>query len=105
MYVLAAFVLLAITLGAVMAVVDQALGSLNLAEPIKKIPIAGENLSVGVAILMVWLLDIRLLENYTGEMRSTWIHIVMDGLVLVGMIPVKDAVVSAISKGVGSVRV
>ena len=32
-------------------------------------------------------------------MRATWVHIVVDGVLVAGMIPVKNAVVSAIEKG------
>ena len=57
------------------------------------------HLDVAVAIGMVWLLDIHLVTQFTGDMRSDWIGWVVDGVVIVGMIPVKDAVVGAIAKG------
>jgi hypothetical protein len=48
---------------------------------------------------MVWLLDIDLVTVFTGEMRSSWMSWVINGVVIFGMIPVKDAVVGAIAKG------
>jgi hypothetical protein len=99
MYTLGAFVLLAIVLGIVVDVVNLVLSTLKLDEMVAKIPVVGAQLTVGVSILMVWLLDISLIENYAGAMRDTWIQIVIDGVLIAGMIPVKDAVVAAIGKG------
>ena len=100
MYTLGALILLAIVLGIVMDVVNGALKTLKLDTVVSGIPVAGAQLTAGVSILLVWLFDIRLIEVYTGEMRDDWIHFVVDGLLIAGMIPVKDAVVGAIEKGV-----
>ena len=98
-YTLGALILLAITLGIVMEVVNAAMVALKLDEMLSKIPILGTQLTVGVSILMVWLLDISLLARYAGQLRENWIQIVIDGILIAGMIPVKDAVVGAIGKG------
>jgi len=92
--------LLAITLGIVMEVVNAAMMALKLDEMLSKIPVFGTQLTVGVSILMVWLLDISLLARYAGQLRENWIQIVIDGILIAGMIPVKDAVVGAIEKGI-----
>ena len=100
MYTLGALILLAITLGIVMEVVNAAVVMLKLDEVLGKVPVVGTQLTVGVSILMVWLLDISLLERYSGPLRESWIQLVIDGILIAGMIPVKDAVVSAIEKGI-----
>ncbi|MFT7474126.1 MAG: hypothetical protein ACI81L_001047 [Verrucomicrobiales bacterium] len=99
MYTLVAFVLLAIALGILMDVVNLVLSTLKLDEMVAKLPIVGAQLTVGVSILMVWLLDVRLVEVYAGNLRESWIQIVVDGILIAGMIPVKDAVIAAIGKG------
>ncbi len=99
MYTVAALLVMAIALGAVTTIIDSVLDTVGLASVIRGLPLVGAHVDAGIAILMVWLLDIRLTEVFTGEMRETWIHIVVDGLVIYGMIPVKDAVVGAIEKG------
>jgi len=40
----------------------------------------------------------------TGSMRESWMTICVDGCIVYGMIPVKDAIVSFINKGLTSVR-
>ena len=57
------------------------------------------NLTVAVSIGLIWVLDVSIIQNFTGEMRASWVHIVVDGVLVAGMIPVKNAVVSAIEKG------
>lgn len=99
MYTLGAFVLLAIALGVVMTVVDGILDMLKASDAVGKIPIVGANLTVAVSIGLIWVLDISIIQNFTGDMRATWVHIVVDGVLVAGMIPVKNAVVSAIEKG------
>jgi hypothetical protein len=99
MYTLGAFVLLAIALGVVMTVVDGILDMLSVSDAVGKIPVIGANLTVAVSIGLIWVLDVSIIQNFTGEMRATWVHIVVDGVLVAGMIPVKNAVVSAIEKG------
>jgi hypothetical protein len=99
MYTLGAFVLLAIALGVVMTVVDGLLDMLSVSDAVGKIPIIGANLTVAVSIGLIWVLDVSIIQNFTGEMRASWVHIVVDGVLVAGMIPVKNAVVSAIEKG------
>jgi hypothetical protein len=40
----------------------------------------------------------------TGSMRDSWMTICVDGCIVYGMIPVKDAIVSFISKGLVGLR-
>jgi len=100
MYTIAALILLAIVLGIVMDIVNAVLKTIGLDGVLSKIPVVGAQLTVAVSILLVWLFDIRLVEHYAGEMRTAWIQIVVDGILVAGMVPVKDAVVGAIEKGV-----
>jgi hypothetical protein len=104
MYTLGSLVLLAILLGALMPVVDSLLATLKLDRFIKSIPVVGTHLMLGVSILMVWALDVSIVANMTGDVRESWMTIVVDGAVVYGMVPVKDAIVSFISKGLTGLR-
>lgn len=92
---------MAIALGGVMAVLESVLVAVKLTA-VRDLPVIGGHLEVGVAILMVWVLDLHLVEAFTGQMNQAWMGIVIDGVVIFGMIPVKDAVVAAIGKGLRS---
>ena len=101
MYVLGALLLLAVLLGAVTAVVNSVFSTLGLSATIGKIPIIGANWGLVVSILMMWLLDINVIGGWipgTGSWDE-WVVIVANGAVVFGMIPVKDAVVSMVSRG------
>jgi hypothetical protein len=104
MYTLGSLVLLAILLGALMPVIDSLLATLKLDKAVKAIPIVGTHLMLGVSILMVWALNVSIVANMTGSMRESWMTVVVDGAVVYGMVPVKDAIVSFISKGITSLR-
>jgi hypothetical protein len=99
MYTVAALIVMAIALGGVTTILDSVLNLAGASEAVRKLPLIGGHLDVAVAIGMVWLLDIHLVTQFTGDMRSDWIGWVVDGVVIVGMIPVKDAGVGAIAKG------
>ena len=99
MYTVAALIVMAIALGGVMAILNSVLDLAGASETVRKLPLIGGHLDVAVAIGMVWLLDIHLVTQFTGGMRAEWISWVVDGVVIFGMIPVKDAVVAAIAKG------
>jgi len=99
MYTVAALLVMAIALGGVIAIVNSVLDVLRVNELLRGLPLVGGLVDAGIAVLLVWLLDIQITETFTGAMRETWIQVVIDGLVIYGMIPVKDAVVNAINKG------
>lgn len=104
MYTLGSLVLLAILLGALMPVVDSLLAFLKLDRIVKSIPIVGTHLMLGVSILMVWALDVSIVANMMGDTRESWMTVIVDGAVVYGMVPVKDAIVSFISKGLTGLR-
>lgn len=104
MYTLGSLVLLAILLGALMPVVDSLLATLKLDRIVKSIPIVGSHFMLGASILMVWALDISLVANMTGDVRESWMTVIVDGAVVYGMVQVKDAIVSFISKGLTGLR-
>ena len=103
MYTLGAFLLLAALLGAVTAVVDSVLGLLKVDAVIKKIPVVGAHWGLAVAILMVWLLGERGMGYPAGgwgvTMDDTWLNIVANGAMDYAAVPLKDAVISMVNKG------
>ncbi|MEO5974942.1 MAG: hypothetical protein ABIQ38_07065 [Ilumatobacteraceae bacterium] len=101
MYVLGALLLLAVLLGAVTHVVNSIFSTFGLSGSIGKIPIIGANWSLVISILMMWLLDINVIGGWipgTGSWDD-WIVIVANGAVVFGMVPVKDAVISMVNRG------
>lgn len=99
MYTLGYFLLLAILLGAVMSVLNSVLDTIHLSDTVRKLPVIGTNLSLMMAILMVWALDARLLEEWGWSTDHRWMSYAATGAIVFGMIPVKDAVINAINKG------
>lgn len=94
-------VLLAILLGAVTTVVDSVLGVVGLGAMIKKIPVVGSNWTLIVSILMMAVLDYSPLTYWGIELSgwSGWMGTVASGAIICGMVPMKDAVISMVSKG------
>lgn len=99
MYTVAILIVMAVLLEAVMTVLNSVLGTVGLGDTIKKLPIIGANLTLGISILIVWLLKVYPLQNWGAEFADDWMTIVVNGAVICGMIPLKDAVFGAISKG------
>lgn len=100
MYTVAALLAMAIALGGVMAILDSVLDLAGASETVRKLPLVGGHLDVAVAIGMVWLLDIHIVNGFIAmPLREEWMSFVINGIVIVGMVPVKDAVVGAIGKG------
>ena len=99
MYTVAALLAMAIALGGVMAILDSVLDLAGASETVRKLPLVGGHLDAVVAIGMVWLLDIHVVDAFVPGMREEWMSFVINGIVIVGMVPVKDAVVGAIGKG------
>lgn len=99
MYTVAILIAMAVLLEAVMTVLHSVLGTVGLGDTIKKLPIIGANLTLGISILIVWLLKAYPLETWNAVFPDDWMTIVVNGAVICGMIPLKDAVFGAISKG------
>lgn len=104
MYTIGSLILLAILLGAVMPVLETVLSTFKLDSLVKKLPIISTHLTLGVSILLVWALNINIVTSLTGGMREQWMHIVVDGAIVYGMVPVKDAIVTFISRGLTNLR-
>ena len=92
-------VLLAMLLGAVTTVVDSVLGVVGVGAMIKKLPIIGANWTLIVSIAMMWLLNLDVVGGWGIALSDSWMVYVANGAIVMGMVPVKDAVVSMISKG------
>ena len=94
-------VLLAILLGAVTTVVDSVLGVVGLGAMIKKIPVVGSNWTLVVSFLMMVVLDFNPLTYWGIDLPGWdgWMGSIARAAIVAGMVPVKDAVISMISKG------
>jgi hypothetical protein len=104
MYTLGSLVLLAILLGAVMPVFHSITSTLRIDRILNRIPVIGAHITLAVSVLLVWALDISIVSTMTGDMRESWMTICVDGCIVYGMVPVKDAIVSFISRGLGGLR-
>ncbi len=101
MYTVAILIVMAVLLEAVMTVLNSVLNTVGIGDTIKKLPIIGANLTLGISILIVWLLEAYPLGSWgaSASWADDWKNIVVNGAVICGMIPLKDAVFGAISKG------
>lgn len=101
MYTVALFIVMAILLEAVMTVLRSVLDTLKVGGAVAKLPIIGANLTLIMAILMVWVMGdyAHLLSGWGWMHEDDWINVVANGAIIAGMIPLKDAVFSAINKG------
>ena len=99
MYIVAIFIVMAILLEAVMTVLHSILGTIGLGNTIKKIPVLGANLTLLISILIVWLLEANVLAGWGVMWEDDWKNYVVNGAIIAGMIPLKDAVFGAIQKG------
>jgi len=99
MYVVALFITMAILLEAVMTVLHSILGTIGLGDTIKKIPVIGANLTLIISILIVWLLEANVLGGWGVGWEQDLKNYVVNGAIIAGMIPLKDAVFGAIQKG------
>ena len=92
--------LLAVLLGAVIAVIDSVFGLLKIKDVIGKIPVIGEHWGLVVSILMIWLINVFPAAGWNVfHSEERWINIVMNGAIVYGAIPLKNAVVSLVEKG------
>jgi hypothetical protein len=92
-------VLLAMLLGAVTTVVDSVLGVVGVGAMIKKLPIIGANWTLIVSIAMMAVIDLDVVGGWGIALSDNWMVWLANGAIVMGMVPVKDAVVSMISKG------
>ena len=106
MYTLGYLLLAALLLGAVTTVVDSVLGTVQLSGIIKKIPIIGSNWGLIVAIAMCWVFKMTPADGWLPQkdgvvtvFTDDWMKYCVNGAIVMGMIPVKDAVISMINKG------
>lgn len=99
MYVLASILALAVILQAAVAVIDSVLGLVQLRPVIDKIPVIGAHWTLGISMLMVWVFETEPLTGWGVGHTEHWQRIVLNGAVIYGAIPLKDAVVSMVNKG------
>ena len=92
-------VLLAMLLGAVTTVVDSVLGVVGVSAMIKKLPIIGANWTLIVSIAMMAVIDLDVVGGWGIALSDNWMVWLANGAIVMGMVPVKDAVISMISKG------
>jgi hypothetical protein len=98
---LGALVLLSMLLGAVTAVVDSVLGTIQLSGIIKKIPIIGANWNLIIAIAMMAVIDIDVVGGWGvgSDSWAKWMVVTANGAIIYGMVPLKDAIISMVNKG------
>ncbi|MBM3717671.1 MAG: hypothetical protein FJW53_01700 [Actinobacteria bacterium] len=104
MYTLGSLILMAFLLGAVMPVFNTVTRTAKLDKFISRLPILGSHITLAVSILLVWALDLQIVTAWTGSMRDSWMTICVDGCIVYGMVPVKDAIVTFISRGLTGLR-
>lgn len=99
MYTLGTLLLLSILLGVVVSVIDSVLGLIGVSDQIKKLPVIGAHWSFIIAVLMVWVLKIDTIQDWGLSFEKEWMGYVANGAVVLGMIPLKDAIVNMVNKG------
>ena len=102
MYVLGEFLLLSALLVAVLSVWNSLTSTLKLDGPIRMIPIIGSHQDLGMAILMVWAVGVQPAAGWGVMTSHAWMNVVLNGAIVYGFIPLKDAVISMVSKGLRS---
>ena len=78
---------------------DSVLETVKLKTVVHKIPVIGAHLGLGLSLLMVWGLELEPLGGWGLGHTEHWHHIVLNGAVVWGAIPLKDAVVNMVNKG------
>jgi len=99
MYTLGALLLLALLLGTVVAVIESVLGLVGVQATIAKLPIIGAHWALIVSIAMVWLLELNPIAGWGITFSDDWMTYAANGAIVLGMIPLKDAVVGMVNKG------
>ena len=59
----------------------------------------GAHWGLAISMVMVWVAEFEPLNSWVGMRDKHWLHIVINGAVIYGAIPLKDAVVSMVNKG------
>lgn len=104
MYTLGALLLLTVLVGTVIAVVDSVLGLVGLGDTIKKLPVIGHHFGLIISVLVMWFLGATAGNPISGwwDMSAAvddWAIYVANGAIVYGMIPLREAVVSMVGKG------
>ena len=99
MHTLGALLLLSLVLGAVVAVIDSVLGLIGVSDTIKKLPIIGAHWSLIIAILMAFVMKQDLISKWGIDLTDEWMRHVATGAIIYGMVPLKDAIISMVNKG------
>ena len=99
MYTLGALLLSALLLGAVVSVIESVLHLVGAHGVISKLPIIGAHLSLIIAIGMVWWLKMNPIAGWGVTFSDDWMTYAANGAIILGMIPVKDAVINMVNKG------
>lgn len=99
MHTLGALLLLSLVLGAAIAVIDSVLGAIGLKDTIAKLPIIGANWSLLIAIGMAYLCKLDVISGWGVTFDKTWMVRVANAAIILGMIPLKDAVINMVNKG------
>lgn len=100
MYTLGELLLLALVLGAAISVIDSVLGAIGIKDTIGKIPVIGANWSLLISIGMVWWFKLDPMHGWIDMgFPDEWMNHVANGAIILGMIPVKDAVINMVNKG------
>ncbi len=99
MYTLGAILLLGVLLGIVVSVIDSVLDLAKVKDLVTKIPVVGTHWALGISILMIWLTEQYPAAGWGVAMDEKWQNIVANGAIVFGLIPLKDAVISMVNKG------
>lgn len=99
MYVIGQLVLLSAVLSAALAVIDSVLGLVKLDKTLKGLPIVGAHWGLGIAILMVWWIDMWPAAGWNMVMKDDWMNIVANGAIVYAAIPLRDAIMNMVNKG------
>ncbi|CAB4363716.1 MAG: hypothetical protein F2681_05495 [Actinobacteria bacterium] len=99
MYTLGAILLLAVLLGGVVEVIDSVLELAKVKAIVTKLPVIGAHWALIISILMVWLLKSYPAGGWGLVFENKWENVVVNGAIIYGSIPLKDAVVSMVNKG------
>ena len=84
---------------AVLAVIDSVLGLVKLNSTVKNLPIIGAHWGLGISILMVWWIDTWPAAGWGLVMKEDWMNIVANGAIVYAAIPLRDAIMSMVNKG------
>lgn len=99
MYVLGAILALTLLVQATIAVIDSVLDVVKVKSAIDKIPVVGVHWGLGISMLVCWVGEFEPMSGWGVGGTEHWQHIVINGAVVYGAIPLKDAVVSMVNKG------